>query len=66
MKPDWKDAPEWATCLAMDDDCVWYWYENQPHLKGSVWASEFGRYALASLSVSFLRETLEQRPEAGK
>ena len=30
MKPDWKDAPEWATHLAMDSDGSWWWFEQQP------------------------------------
>lgn len=30
MKPDWKDAPEWANWLAMDEDGYWYWYELEP------------------------------------
>ena len=31
MKPDWKDAPEWANWVAMDFDGTWYWYEKQPY-----------------------------------
>jgi len=30
MKPDWKDAPEWAQWLAMDGDGTWCWHEQQP------------------------------------
>jgi len=30
MKPDWKDAPEWAQWLACDEDGNWYWYEEKP------------------------------------
>lgn len=30
MKPDWKDAPEWANWLAMDGDGAWFWYESEP------------------------------------
>lgn len=30
MKPDWKDAPEWATWLAMDCIGTWYWWVNEP------------------------------------
>lgn len=30
MKPDWKDAPQWANYLAQDEDGSWYWYEDEP------------------------------------
>ena len=30
MKPDWKDAPEWAQWLAMDRDGKWTWFEDEP------------------------------------
>lgn len=34
MKPDWKDAPEWAKWLAMDEDGEWFWFENKPEREG--------------------------------
>lgn len=30
FKPDWKDAPEWANYVAMDDDGSWWWFEKEP------------------------------------
>jgi len=32
MKPNWKDAPEWANYLAKDGGIFgeWYWYEYEP------------------------------------
>lgn len=30
MKPDWKDAPEWANWLAEDSNNGWFWYEFKP------------------------------------
>lgn len=30
MKPDWKDAPEWAEWLAMDSDGGWHFHEVEP------------------------------------
>lgn len=39
MKPDWKDAPEWATCLAMDADGSWSWYEHAP-----AWSDAMGHW----------------------
>lgn len=29
MKPDWKDAPEWAGWLTHDRD-GWYWHASPP------------------------------------
>lgn len=37
MKPDWKDAPEWATYLAQDKDRGWWWYEKQPVVREMLW-----------------------------
>lgn len=34
MKPDWKDAPEWAQWLAMDLGGPWVWFEFQPEYEG--------------------------------
>jgi hypothetical protein len=39
MKPDWKDAPEWANWLAMDEDGDWYWYSSAPRRGASSWLS---------------------------
>lgn len=42
MKPDWKDAPEWAQWLARDPDGEWWWHEGKPQ-KGhpeTGWTSE--------------------------
>lgn len=46
MKPDWKDAPEWAQWLAMDEDGGWYWFEHQPKLlqHAEVWMRDTGRH----------------------
>ncbi len=30
MKPNWKDAPEWANWLTMDGDGWWFWFEHEP------------------------------------
>jgi len=37
MKPEWKDAPEWANYLAMDDDGSWYWFEHMPLWEFDEW-----------------------------
>ncbi|WWO60457.1 hypothetical protein [Stenotrophomonas phage SOVA965] len=30
MKPDWKDAPEWAKWIALSTDGEWTWFEDEP------------------------------------
>ena len=43
MKPDWKDAPEWANWLAMYEDGTWFWFKDEPYesadcgLLGGCW-----------------------------
>lgn len=61
MKPDWKDAPEWAQYLAMDADSNWYWFEYQPSIHRNIWWDERGRVEDAFLSDNW-QESLEQRP----
>lgn len=63
MKPDWKDAPEWANYLAMDGNGRWWWYLEQP-----IWHEGRGRWiygenvAPASGYAKPPSETLELRP----
>ncbi|AVO23691.1 hypothetical protein [Xanthomonas phage XPP1] len=61
MKPDWKDAPEWARYLAMDNDGVWVWYAVEPHyvVDTGRWASDGEEYIPRS---SVAPTTLEGRP----
>lgn len=40
MKPDWKDAPEWAQWLAMDSSGLWYWHESEPEWHFETWISD--------------------------
>jgi len=37
MIPSWKDAPEWAECLAQNSDGEWYWWNDEPSLGVSRW-----------------------------
>lgn len=62
MKPDWKDAPEWAQCLAMDECGVWWWYENEPVENHESWDSCGGRIKWAGGDSNFWTESLERRP----
>lgn len=62
MKPDWKDAPEWAQWLALDASGVWYWYEQAPTIahESDYWNAE-GAMAQAAESI-YWKESAEPRP----
>lgn len=64
MKPDWKDAPDWANWLAMDADGEWWWYERKPEFFGSYWGVEgYGKRSLSiKTAVDPSRYTRERRP----
>lgn len=63
MKPDWKDAPEWANYLAKDANGVWFWYATRPLIEGSdsVW-SYGGTYKRACVPDGSWKDSLERRP----
>lgn len=65
MKPDWKDAPEWAQWLGLESDGTWYWHEMKPELeidgKFGLWGSD-GKFKEAELDVSGWQTSLEPRP----
>lgn len=67
MKPDWKDAPEWAEWLAMDADGEWYWYSKKPfcYVEYCGWGSD-GRTELAGVSEPTWTQTRTQRPQTTK
>jgi len=66
MKPDWeKDAPPWATHLAMDSDGEWHWHSKKPKLLSTVWFP-YGknvRTELAGRSEPEWENSLEKRPD---
>lgn len=64
MKPDWKDAPEWARWLAMDADGTWYWYEFEPERYAIFWDCLEGRREEAEKD--HWKETLRSRPTSRK
>lgn len=67
MKPDWKDAPEWAKFLAMDSDGWWFWYEAEPVEASGGWNirgpydRDTNRYSLA-VAPGVWQDSLEPRP----
>lgn len=60
-KPDWKDAPDWANWLAMDDGGEWYWFNEKPtrHSDGT-WRVNCGQ--ILSAPKPNWRQTLESNP----
>jgi hypothetical protein len=50
LKPNWKDAPEWADWLVQDKNKDWYWYEYLPECRDGIWYSYlYGNYEKAEL-----------------
>ncbi len=66
MKPDWKDAPEWAKWLAQDGDGAWVWFQNKPHMRGgcNFWleGARPGFWKYASVVNEDFKAALERRP----
>ncbi len=61
MKPDWKDAPEWAQWLAVDPDGSWFWFEKEPEWD-CCWENQEGGLMLFAGSQYSSFESLERRP----
>lgn len=62
MKPDWKDAPEWANYLAQDEDSDWYWFEKEPSIQAHTWWADEGQWTYAECVDESWKDSLEQRP----
>lgn len=64
MGINWKDAPEWANFVAMDDDGLWWWYENRPVQGDNEWKKAGGFFLLAEdKSPSGWEASLTGRPQ---
>lgn len=63
MKPDWKDAPEWAQWLAQDKDGRWFWYQNKPALLDDCWDLVGANYEECDPQNTEWTNTLEKKPE---
>jgi hypothetical protein len=67
-KPDWKDAPEWARFLAMDENGQWFWFEDEPKCIDDdyLWYPQGNGRFVGCWTVPDSREawkdSLEQRP----
>ncbi len=65
MKPDWKDAPDWAGWRIMDDCRTWWWCEEKPKPANPPFSMKIdfghGRFERA---VAFLQGQPEKRPDS--
>ena len=50
MKPNWKDAPEWANCLAMDGDGIGMRSSRNHYLVTGLGTHHLGAATLKSQS----------------
>lgn len=65
MKPDWKDAPDWANYLAMDAGGIWRWHRKEPKPLRFWWSGTTSTsFAKWCDPVSDWEKTLEGRPDA--
>jgi len=60
MKPDWRDAPEWAYYLAQDSDSSWYWYTDKPESADGCWVGVW--FQRAEVPNTSWDKSLERRP----
>lgn len=63
MKPDWKDAPEWAQWLAMDEDGTWRWHSGYLTTFHGKWISGEQSQLAAKQEIPKWDDTAEMRPQ---
>lgn len=61
MKPDWKNAPDWANYWAMDWNGQCCWYENLPVKDFSSWRTKDG---MSKIIATNWEDSLEPRPSS--
>ena len=64
MKPDWKNAPEWANYLAMDKDNEWWWYETEPVADVDGWWGTTNKTQICNPPDQEWDKTLEKKPNS--
>ena len=65
MKPDWKDAPEWAGYLAQDGEGGgWFWFAAEPIWDSCIeeWCPSDSDARHQQAVIPRPRGTLERRP----
>lgn len=63
MKPDWKDAPEWAEYLAVSTNGWADWFERNPVKDGGTYLRGIGRMKTIGHGHSEYSGLLERRPK---
>ena len=64
MKPDWKDAPEWANYLARDSDGEWWWYETEPVADDAGWWGTTDKTQICNPPKQEWNKSLEKKPNS--
>jgi hypothetical protein len=63
MKPEWKNAPDWAQYLSKDTNGGWFWTNEKPILIDGSWrVTEFAKVESAAMQID-VSKTIEKRPE---
>ena len=62
-KPNWNDAPEWATHLAQDMHGQWHWFRGEPKPDGQYWLASKYYNQRAFIPNMNWRDTLQERPK---
>lgn len=60
MKPDWKDAPEWAKWLTRNGSGTWEWWEERPDFED--YQKRWFKATVYSERATGCQPTLEGRP----
>lgn len=70
MKPQWKDAPQWANYLAQDMDGTWTWFSHKPKREAQYnrwnYSQKGGRHLTANQEITDWKDSLEERPANNK
>lgn len=64
MKPDWKDAPEWANWLTSVDQKDFFWHEDEPYHEFSIEHGERWVSWKRILKANIVIKSIEQRPNS--
>lgn len=64
-KPNWNDAPEWASYYAENEDGTRHWYENEPLKCYAGWGLGvgYGRTERICLQKHDWSDSLQERPK---
>lgn len=63
-KPNWNDAPEWANYLAQDKTGRWWWFKDEPVIRGEQWRLDaFTTMEAYYLDDEVWKSTLQSRPK---